>query len=666
MSIYKLTFGVPEETVPSRFAPSPKCPILEETPAAAEGITFRTSARGCVLNIPLDPTAEVYGFGLQLKGFCQRGQKKMIRPNADPLSNSGDSHAPVPFFVTTAGFGVYVDTARYASFYCGKEPLPRNGAPTSAEEDMLAKQKKAREAGDGKSDGELSIDVFSTLYEAKRGTERNLMTVEIPVAQGVDIYYITGKDILSLVSQYNLLSGGGCMPPMWGLGVLYRCDMKFGADEVLSMARRIRELHIPCDILGLEPGWQSHAYSCSYLWDAGRFPRPEETVKEITDMGFHLNLWEHAFVHPTSPVYRDLLPYSGDWLVWEGLVPDFTLPKARKIFADYQKNLVKMGVSGFKLDECDGSDFTGGWTFPNHALFPSGMDGEQYHSLFGTLYAKTLLDALGNERTLSEVRNLGALAASVPFALYSDLYGHKDFITGVVNAGFSGLLWSPEVRHATDSADLLRRVQCVVFSAQALINAFYLSEMPWEMHGCTDEVRELLRVRMALLPYLFTAFYDYHTEGKPPVRALVADYGNEPEARTCADEYLFGDAMLVAPIASGEEERDVWLPAGVWYDFFTGERYTGGVHHRATEDIPVYVKEGTLLPVAEPVEFVTPDTKFDITLRAYGDCTDAVCLLCEESDTTYDATYTLHRLTEDTRGDLSPRYRIVGIEKIGK
>ena len=135
-------------------------------------------------------------------------------------------------------------------------------------------------------------------------------------------------------------------------------------------------------------------------------------------------------------------------------------------------------------------------------------------------------------------------------------------------------------------------------------------------------------------------------------------------ALDCADEYLFGDAMLVAPILSGENERDVWLPEGIWYDFFTGKRYEGGTHHRATEGIPVYVKEGTLLPVAEPLEFVREDTQFAITLRAYGDCTQAVCRLAEDSDSSYAATYTLHRLTKDTRGEISPRYRIVGVEEI--
>ena len=97
-----------------------------------------------------------------------------------------------------------------------------------------------------------------------------------------------------------------------------------------------------------------------------------------------------------------------------------------------------MGIDGFKADECDGSDYTGGWTFPNHAQFPSGLDGEQYHNLFGVLYAQTLMQALDGKKTLSEVRSMGSLAAPYPFVLYSDLSNIKAFLTGVVNSGFSG------------------------------------------------------------------------------------------------------------------------------------------------------------------------------------------------------------------------------------
>lgn len=245
---------------------------------------------------------------------------------------------------------------------------------------------------------------------------------------------------------------------------------------------------------------------------------------------------------------------------------------------------------------------------------------------------------------------------------------------GVVNSGFSGILWSPEVRHADSAEDLIRRVQTVVFSAQALVNAWYLPDMPWIAHGCTDEIRRLFRIRMQLLPYLYTMFYDYHTTGKPPVRALVCDYQNEAEAFNCADEYLFGDSMLVAPMTAGEHERDVWLPKGTnesdsnhetaWYNFFTGEKYECGMQHIKTEDIPVFVKEGTLLPLAAPLSHIASDTQFEITLRAYGDCSASVCRLIEDDGVSVDAPMKVHTVGIDGVMEDNFRYRIAEVEHI--
>ncbi len=655
MSVYKVRYGTPEEIVPSRFAPTPKCEIIENSDAVSEKMIFSTSKRGTQIMIPIESDAGIYGFGLQLKGFQNRGKKKTLRPNADPVADSGDSHAPVPFFVTTKGFGVYVDTARYASFYCGRELRPESADKVDTAADAAPNV-----------EGKDGSNIFSALYEVRRGGKNNFIAIDIPFAEGVDVYYITGDSVLDIVKQYNMLSGGGCMPPMWSLGCFYRCDMKFNAEQVIDMAQQFRDKDIPCDIIGLEPGWQTKTYSASFVWSPDRFPDPQGTVKALRDSHFHVNLWQHAFTHPSSPLYNKLIEHSGDYLVWNGLVPDFALDSTKKIFSEYEKKtLVDIGVDGFKLDECDGSDYTGSWTFPNCASFPSGADGEQYHSLFGTLYSHAVSAALGNTRSLGEIRNIGALAASYPYVLYSDLYDHKDFVMGVVNSGFSGILWTPEVRHALDKQDMIRRVQTTVFSVQALVNAFYLSEMPWEKHGCTDEIRELFRTRMSLVPYLFNAFYDYHTTGKPPVRALVCDYASEPESIECSDQYLFGDSMIVAPILSGKTERDFWLPMGEWFDFFTGERYEGGRHHIATENIPVFVKGGTIVPIATPVNYIERDTVLDITLRAYGNVDkDTYCTLVTDSDDTHSATYTAHKVTRDTRGLIGGKYNIIAVEEI--
>ncbi len=568
----KFTFGTPEQLVPSRF-----CDGFRYTPTEVSypvsNFTFKTMASGCVLEFPIEDDCHIFGFGLQLKQFDHRGGKLRLDVNADPVAPDGESHAPVPFFVTNKGYGMYFDTARYAEFYCGKQ---RN-------------QAGCRTASQGGAAGS-EADLY-----AVRDDRDLIMSVRIPAARGIDVYVIEGDTITDIVRQYNMLAGGGPEVPVWSLGLLYRCYYQWNADKVLETASYFRDKDIPCDIIGLEPGWHTHAYSCTYRW-SDKYPDPEAFLTKLRQMGYHINLWEHAFTHPDAPFHDALAPHSGDWLVWGGLVPDFATEEGKAIFADYHRQaLVEKGVDGFKLDECDSSDFTGGWSFPLSAQFPSGLDGEQYHSLFGTLYAKTIMAALDGRETLSEVRQMGALAAPYPFVLYSDLYDHKDFIRGVVNSGFSGLLWTPEFRSAKTKEECIRRMQCIVFSCQCLVNAWSYDGIPWVIFDCEEEVRQLLDLRYRLIPMLKKAFDEYHATGKPPIRALVMDYTDDEATYTVDDEYLFCDDLLVAPIAAGTgDERDVYLPrASRWADFFTGEEVTpseNGILHVNTKNIPVYRK----------------------------------------------------------------------------
>ncbi|MBQ2721095.1 MAG: glycoside hydrolase [Clostridia bacterium] len=562
----KFTFGNPEKLVPSKYCDGFNY-IETEVKYPETNFKFKKTKSGCVLEFPIEDDCRIFGFGLQLKRFEHKYQKLKLAVNADPVMPIGESHAPVPFFVTNKGYGMFFDTARYAEFYCGK--MKNNGI------------NKESKSGGGTSTDELY---------AKREESDVIMTVSIPVAEGIDVYVIEGETITDIVSQYNMLSGGGCDVPEWGLGVMYRCFTGWGEDGIKKTADYFRENNIPCDIIGLEPGWQTGAYPCTYK-PSDKFPNFADMVKYLTDRNFHVNLWEHAFTSTKSEIHDDLIPYSGDYLVWGGLVPDFATEEAKKIFADYHREkITSLGIDGFKLDECDSSDNTGSWSFPLCAEFPSGLDGEQYHSLFGMLYAKTIMQALDNEPTLSQVRQMGALAASYPFVLYSDLYDHKDFIRGVTTAPFSGLLWSPEFRDAKTKDECLRRLQAVVFSVQCLVNAWYYDGIPWVGFDCEDEVRELFNTRKKLVPMLKKAFEEYKSTGKPPVRALVMDYTDDAETYNIDDEWLFCDDLLVAPIpANTGDERKVYLPTNSkWVDYFTGEPVESGWSEVSTKGIPVY------------------------------------------------------------------------------
>lgn len=564
----KISFGTPEKIVPSLF-----CKNINYAESNIKydfgKIKFRATNRGCLVEFPLENDEEVYGFGLQLKGFNHKGHRLCLKTNSDPVANTGDSHAPVPFFVTTKGYGMYFDTARYVEAYCGYT-------------------RKTMRKSNGRTKIGLNTD---EIYAVREQNETGAMLVEIPSAKGIDIYFFEGENILDVVSQYNMFSGGGCDVPEWGLGVLYRAYAEYNQEKIIELADFFRENDYEVGIIGLEPGWQSNSYSCSYVWDKERFPNPDKLIKQLKAKDYHINLWEHAFTDASAPFYNEIMPYSGEFEVWKGAVPDFATKQARNIFASYHKKyLVECGIDGFKLDECDSSDYVSHWSFPNCAEFPSGMDGEQYHQMFGVLYMQTILEALGNNKTLSEVRSAGALSASYPFVLYSDLYDHRDFIRGVVNSGFSGILWTPELRDAKSKDEFLRRLQTTVFSVQCVVNAWYCPEVPWKEFDCDEEVKELFKLRKSLIPRLKKAFEDYKKTGKPPVRALVADYTNDRETYLLDDEYIFCDDLIVAPIMVGENKRRVYLPDGKWVNYFTGESVEPGWFDVKTDKIPVYEK----------------------------------------------------------------------------
>ena len=613
--IWRVTCGRPEAVSPvaTRSYPPAETALAElpQVDTCPVPVSGQATPRGYVVSIPLGEHEQVYGLGLQLQSFAHRNTKKTLRVNADPRLPAGDSHAPVPFYVTTGGYGVLIDTARYATFYCGNDHRRTARAEHAV-------------GGDG----------LPAAYHAATGESPSDVLVEIPHADGVDVYVFAGPSMRAAIQRSNLFAGGGALPPLWGLGVWYRTHKDFDQDDVWQMAETLRDRRIPCDVLGLEPGWQTHTYSCSYVWSKD-FPDPKGMIEKLRAENFRLNLWEHAFVHPTSPLYERLTDHAGDFSVWGGLVPDFVSATAREEFADFhRREHVCLGVSGYKLDECDNSDFTGGWSFPELSTFPSGVDGEQMHCLFGRQYQDAITSAFDGEPTYGLVRSAHALAAPYPYVLYSDLYDHRDFVRGVVNSGFSGLLWTPELRHADSPEDLLRRLQTVVLSPLAHINAWYLRNPPW-MQTDPDEnnagrfdpswpelearCRRLLEFRMQLLPYLQAAFVGYQRTGAPPFRALVVDWPDDPRTWMIDDQYLVGDALLVAPMVAGQRTREVYLPGGTWFDFWTGTPFGPGRHsiEPDVETIPLFVRAGTAVPLAEPSLHAT--SEWTIHVRSYGD-----------------------------------------------
>ena len=620
--VWRATLGTPERFTPvsSRLVP-PQSSAFSQLPRVAAAplaaIRGMRTARGCMIQLPLRPDEQIYGLGLQMLSFSQRGKKKTVRVNADPKYDTGDSHAPVPFYVTTEGIGILIDTARYATFYFGDaRPKPTHAVNivTGANPDP---------------------NYTHNIQDADIGQ----ITVEVPRASGADVYLFGGPEMLDAVRRYNIFSGGGVVPPEWSLGFWYRMDARGTQQSALALAQEFRERKMPCDVIGLEPGWQTHAYSCTFAWNRDRFPDPAAFVRSA-QKNLRINLWEHAFTHPASPLFAEIEPHSGDYGVWGGLVPDFAAEPARAAFGAYHaKTFLDTGISGFKLDECDNSDYTGGWSFPECSAFPSGVDGEQMHNVFGLRYQMAIWNEFRKRGlpTYNLARSSGALASPYPFVLYSDLYVHRDFIRALVNSGFSGLLWCPEVRDAVSEEDLIRRLQSVVFSPLAMVNGWYIKNPPWKQlnrrlnnadqlldgwEKFESRCREIIAWRMQLVPYLTAAFQRYAEDGTPPFRALVLDAPKERRLYAVDDQYMMGDRMMVAPLFAAEPARRVVLPEGDWHDFWTGEALKGGSEltvSASTEKIPVYVKTGSIVPWADAGLYAGAPETMKLTARVYGD-----------------------------------------------
>jgi alpha-D-xyloside xylohydrolase len=649
--VWRVRFGTPERFTPvavreaePRVQGFKSLPVPAPLPFEPGQIRCRISPARTTVYVPCEePGQQIYGFGLDPGAYQQKGLCKNLTVCAAVVGETGASHGPVPFYLSTKGYGVYVDTARVSTVEVARLTPNQSARADESPSDQI----KTSEA---------------ELYAARAPRGRTEVIFDLPGdSKGVDVYVFGGPTMREAVQRYNLFSGGGAVPPLWGLGLKFRTFTRADEATVLKTARALRSMKIPCDMIGLEPGWQSHSYSCSYTWSKDRFPEPGKMLQELQQSGFKVNLWEHAYVHPTSPLFAPLKTRAGDFMVWGGLVVDFMDPEASRIFADYHdRELVSKGILGFKGDECDKQPPTDAtpFNYPYCSIFPSGIDGDQMTQLYGYLYQRSMFSAFKahNLRTWGDVRATTALAAPLPFNLYSDAYSFDQYLRQLVNASFTGLLWSPEVREAHSLDELLNRVALSAFAPQMCLDMWFMPNPVWEQYdrpknearqllpeaeqgAIADRLRSIVNQRYALLPYLYSSFQRYHNEGLPPVRSLLLDFPEDTQIRKLDDAFTFGDSLLAAPFLGETASRKIILPRGVkWYELNTKQWHQGGTTvtiSGSPGEMPLFIRENSLLPLAEPVQQIDGATVFEITVKAFGQ-SPAPFTLFEDDGTSFD------------------------------
>jgi alpha-glucosidase (family GH31 glycosyl hydrolase) len=595
----------------------------------AEIITEQLDGK-TTLRFPLQREEQIYGFGLNFQTVHQRGKILELHVDHYGGKDNGRTHAPTPFYVSSNGYGVFINSARYLKVYAG------SGVRKDSKNPPVEK--------DRNTDRSWSSRPYSDAVE-----------VLVPAA-GVEFYVFAGPTPLDAVRRFNLFAGGGVLPPRWGLGFTQRVRSLFTSEEVKKEADDFAEKGYPLDYIGLEPGWQSRAYPGSFEWDKNRYPNPEQFVQEMKAKGVRLNLWINPYVSKEASIFKSIEPYTGSHTVWVGAVPDLTMAPAREIFfGQLKKNQVSMGVSGYKIDEVDGYDH---YLWPDVARFPSGLSAEQMRQTYGLLVQRysAAMFREQNQRTYGLVRASNGGGVSFPYVIYNDYYNHEDFITALINSGFSGVLWTPEARASKTGEEWLRRMQTVVFSPMAMINAWSSGTKPWSYPEVADKVKQMALLRMQMMPYWYSEFARYHFEGTPPFRGMALEAGFKQEVKKEAvnvnleenpyaeatskeikDQYMAGEYLLVAPLFTGQTSRKVILPKGKWYDFYTGELAGDGQIITVTpglDRIPVFVKDGGIIPMMKPrLHAPGAGEKVDLEIRYYGEKNGRFLLYDDDGET---------------------------------
>lgn len=617
--VWSISVGKPEKmNLLSELSITPKIEAIDamgavDFPLDPAQIRMEVIDGKTYIRFPLDQGEQIFGLGLNFKTVEQRGRIMRLHMDHYGGADDGRSHAPVPFFVSSKGYGALINSARYIDVWAGTAIRQDSENPPALRDRNTDKKWAARPYSDN-------------------------LEFLVP-AEGVEVILFAADNMLDVVRRYNLYNGGGTLPPKWGLGFWQRVPKLYTDRDVLAEVAEFEKRGFPLSVIGLEPGWMSRAYPCTYEWDAERFPEPKAFVDALKAKHIETNLWINPYIWPEGELYDKIKPYTGSHTVWCGVVPDYTMPGAQKVITDhFRKHQLDLGVSGYKMDENDGKDF---WLWPDVATFPSGTPGEKMRTLYGSLMQSVTTDMFRerNQRTYGLVRAGNAGTSSYPYVIYNDYYNHRDFITALINSSFIGVLWTPEVRASKSSEEWLRRMQTVCFSPLAMLNAWADGTKPWSFADVEKEVNDISLLRMQLIPYLYTAFADYTFFGTPPTRAMNLEAGYVSMTKEVAgtldatdnpyemalrkeakDQYMVGENLLIAPLFAGDVERQVVLPQGRWYDFYTGELAGEGeviTVKPGLAKIPVYVKDGGIVPLFPPVTSLD-GAKLPLEVRHYG------------------------------------------------
>jgi alpha-glucosidase len=451
----------------------------------------------------------------------------------------------------------------------------------------------------------------------------------------LDYYFIAGASAADVVIAYGMLTGKMPMPPKKYLAYQQSRYSYENQAEILAVAENLKRYAIPCDILYLDIHYMD-GYKV-FTTSSERFPAFRETITLLNDMGYAVVVIINPGVKAEAGyrVYEEGLKKgyyvtaaNGEIFVGEvwpkpAVFPDFLRSEVRKWWGEFHRELLACGVDGIWNDMNEPANFTlPGGTLPADAVHhdDSGraLSHAEAHNLYGFFHTRATREAL--EGLAPEKRHFvltrAAFAGSQRYAALwtgdnSSIWEHLEIsIPMILNLGLSGFSFvGADVggyRGDCGGELLIRWTQLGAFLPffrnHSEIGTAHQEPWAYPDH-ILSIVRDYICLRYRFLTYYYNLMRKSATTGEPTVRPLFYHYQHDMQTYNISDQFLLGSGVLVCPVVRpGVNCRQVYLPEGLWYDYWTGEKHSGGVHVMASaplERLPLFIKAGTILPVDE-------------------------------------------------------------------
>lgn len=474
------------------------------------------------------------------------------------------------------------------------------------------------------------------------------LAIRSEAGRGVDYDFILGPELDEVVAGYRELTGRAPMMARWTWGLWQSREHYESQSELLGIAARYRAMRVPLDAVVQDwQYWTPGAWG-EHQMDPARYPDPKGMLGALHAQHVHaiVSVWARfdagtrnaAELEAAGVLYPKL--YNNVYPAGQGRWYDAYAPRGRELYwKQIGRTLGQDGWDGWWLDASEAE--LGGWWGQMREVSTAAGPGKEVYNAYPLLHTTGVFEGSARDFPAKRPFILTRSAYSgqqrnAAITWSGDTMGTWDVLRAQIPAALDFTLsgipyWSADIGgfFGGDPADpayaelYTRWYQFGAFNPMFRVHGTGKPKEIWRFDAGTQKIlRDLTRLRYRLLPYIYSASWDVTSRHGTMMRALAMDFRMDEQAVATADQYMFGKALMVAPVTSPNTDvRTVYLPAkSAWFDFWTGKRYAGGKVVAAKADIatiPLFVRAGSILPLGPDVQYADEKSGQPIELRIY-------------------------------------------------